>query len=124
MDTRLPPTARYSRSVPRTFSRPIGSCFPGYNVRPTEIAGAIGLQQLRKLDSFVERRRQNLALFNSLFAGDARFIIQRENGKSSTFCFPIILNPAFHLNRERVLECFERSRYRSSDHHRRQLSAA
>jgi CDP-6-deoxy-D-xylo-4-hexulose-3-dehydrase len=80
---------------------------PGYNVRPTEIAGAIGLRQLRKLDGFVEKRRRNLALFNSLFAGDERFIIQRENGKSSSFCFPIVLNPAFHLNRERVLNALK-----------------
>jgi CDP-6-deoxy-D-xylo-4-hexulose-3-dehydrase len=80
---------------------------PGYNVRPTEINAAIGLRQLGKLDGFVEKRRQNLALFNSLFAGDERFIIQRENGKSSSFCFPIILNPAFNLNRERVLNALK-----------------
>ncbi len=80
---------------------------PGYNVRPTEINAAIGLRQLAKLDGFVEKRRQNLALFNSLFAGDERFIIQRENGKSSSFCFPIILNPAFNLNRERVLNALK-----------------
>ena len=77
---------------------------PGYNVRSTEINAAIGMRQLKKLDGFVENRRRNLALFNSLFAGDERFIIQRENGKSSSFCFPIILNPAYNMDRQRVLE--------------------
>lgn len=80
---------------------------PGYNVRSTEINAAIGSCQLRKLDGFVAKRRQNLALFQKLFAGDERFIIQRENGKSSSFCFPIILNPAFNLNRERVLNALK-----------------
>lgn len=80
---------------------------PGYNVRPTEINAAIGMRQLRKLDRFVESRRSNLALFQSLFANDERFIIQRENGKSSSFCFPIILNPALNLNRERILSALK-----------------
>jgi CDP-4-dehydro-6-deoxyglucose reductase, E1 len=99
----LPPDSPICEKRSADFFEAYRFVLPGYNVRPTEIAGAIGLQQLRKLDGFVERRRQNLDLFNSLFAGDARFIIQRENGKSSSFCFPIILNPTFHLNRERVL---------------------
>lgn len=103
----LPPDSPIFEKRSEDFFEAYRFVVPGYNVRPTEIAGAIGLRQLRKLDGFVERRRRNLALFNSLFAGDERFIIQRENGKSSSFCFPIILNPAFHLNRERVLNALK-----------------
>jgi len=33
----------------------------GYNLRMTEIAAAIGLAQLRKLDGFVQKRRENAA---------------------------------------------------------------
>lgn len=75
---------------------------PGYNVRPLEMAGAAGRQQLRKLPAFTAARRRNLALFQELFANDPRFIIQRENGKSSCFSFTIILNPAQNPDRERV----------------------
>jgi CDP-6-deoxy-D-xylo-4-hexulose-3-dehydrase len=103
----LPPNSPIFDKRSEDFFEAYRFVLPGYNVRPTEIAGAIGLQQLRKLDGFVEKRRQNLALFNNLFEGDARFIIQRENGKSSSFCFPIILNPAFHLNREGVLDALK-----------------
>ncbi|NQW52664.1 MAG: DegT/DnrJ/EryC1/StrS family aminotransferase, partial [Rhodospirillales bacterium] len=35
----------------------------GYNLRPTELQGAMGLVQLPKLASYVERRRQNAAWF-------------------------------------------------------------
>lgn len=76
---------------------------PGYNLRPLEMSGAIGIEQLKKLPGFTEQRRRNLALFNRLFGGDERFVIQRENGKSSSFCFPIVLNPARRPDRARVL---------------------
>jgi CDP-6-deoxy-D-xylo-4-hexulose-3-dehydrase len=67
---------------------------PGYNVRPMEFQGATGRVQLRKLPGLIEARRRNLALFQELFAGDERFIIQREHGKSSSYSFTIVLNPA------------------------------
>ena len=75
---------------------------PGYNVRPLELSGAIGLEQLKKLPGMTAQRRKNMALFQKLFAGDDRFIIQREYGKSSSFCFTVILNPARSTDRERV----------------------
>ena len=50
------------------------------------------------------RRRVNMATFHELFGGDERFIIQRENGKSSCFSFTIILNPASKIDRDRVFQ--------------------
>ena len=76
---------------------------PGYNVRPQEINAAVGIEQLKKLPTMTARRRANLAYFKSLFAGDERFIVQRENGESSSFCFTIILNPEQSPHRARVL---------------------
>ncbi len=75
---------------------------PGYNVRPLEMEGAIGREQLKKLPTLTAARRKNMALFQELFAGDDRFIIQRENGVSSCFSFTIILNPAHKPDREKV----------------------
>lgn len=80
---------------------------PGYNLRPVEMSGAIGLEQLKKLSAMTEVRRKNLALFQALFAGDERFIIQRENGRSSSFCFPIVLNPERKPDRARVFAALE-----------------
>ena len=78
---------------------------PGYNVRPLELAGAVGLEQLKKLDGLLEARRRNAARFVELFAGDERFVIQRErrNARSSWFCFTIVLNPALAIDRARIL---------------------
>jgi CDP-6-deoxy-D-xylo-4-hexulose-3-dehydrase len=82
---------------------------PGYNVRPTELSGAIGLVQLDKLADMTARRRENLALFRDLFAGDERFIIPRENGKSSTFSFPIVLNPDAGISKAEVFEALQKA---------------
>lgn len=83
---------------------------PGYNVRPTEISGAIGLEQMKKLDSFIATRRANAAHLQSLFAGDNRFLIQREHGKSSWFAFTFILNPDLDIDRQQVLAALKAAR--------------
>jgi CDP-6-deoxy-D-xylo-4-hexulose-3-dehydrase len=75
---------------------------PGYNVRPLELCGAVAREQLKKLPAMTAARRHNLAVFRELFDGDGRFILQRENGKSSCFSFTIILNPARQANRDKV----------------------
>jgi CDP-6-deoxy-D-xylo-4-hexulose-3-dehydrase len=76
---------------------------PGYNVRPMEFQGAVGRVQLAKLPLFTQRRRDNMALFRDRFAGDSRFLIQRENGRSSSFAFTIVLNPNQPIDRRRAL---------------------
>ena len=76
---------------------------PGYNARPLELSGAIGLEQLKKLGAMIAMRRRNAELFQRLFSRDERFIIQRENGASSWFCFTIILNPKRAIDRRRVM---------------------
>ena len=66
---------------------------PGYNVRPTEIAAAVGLVQLAKLDAAVAQRRRNADVFRQFFARDTRFLIQRElsTAHSSWFGFTMIV---------------------------------
>ena len=85
---------------------------PGYNVRPMELSGAIGLEQLKKLPGLTTIRRANWQRFVERFAGDDRFIIQRENGKSSAFCFTIILNPDYGHDREKVFAALKEAEIR------------
>lgn len=80
---------------------------PGYNVRPIEMSGAIGIEQMKKLPKFTEERRKNWALFQKLFKDDDRFIIQKEHGKSSAFSFTMILNPKYHIARERAMKALK-----------------
>lgn len=64
---------------------------PGYNVRPSEIAGAVGTQQLAKLPGFVSARRRNAERFIQLFGSDPRFSVQKEVGTSSWFGFSLLI---------------------------------
>jgi CDP-4-dehydro-6-deoxyglucose reductase, E1 len=82
---------------------------PGYNVRPIELSGAIGREQIKKLPGMTVQRRKNQAHFQKLFAGDPRFIIQREHGKSSSFCFTIILKPESNIDRKRVFAALKKA---------------
>jgi CDP-6-deoxy-D-xylo-4-hexulose-3-dehydrase len=86
----------------RSFE-PYRFVLPGYNVRPLEIAAAIGREQLKKLDAALEIRRTNAARFIARLGGDPRFIIQREHGESSWFSFTVIVKPAPGVDRAPVL---------------------
>lgn len=82
---------------------------PGYNARPLELAGAVGVEQLKKLDRLVEVRRRNATVFQALFAGDERFIIQQErpHARSSWFSFTIVLNPRMDIDRAAVMRALK-----------------
>lgn len=68
---------------------------PGYNLRPTEISGAIGVEQLKKLDNILMMRRKNAKLFVELFGNSDKFLIQQPVGDSSWFGFSLILKPEY-----------------------------
>jgi CDP-6-deoxy-D-xylo-4-hexulose-3-dehydrase len=100
----LPPDSTLFEKRDDDFYEAYRFILPGYNVRPIEMSGAIGIEQLKKLPGMTAERRKNWALFQKLFGGDNRFIIQRENGKSSAFSFTIVLNPESGLSRADVMK--------------------
>ena len=65
---------------------------PGYNLRPLELSGAIGIEQIKKLPKLIEVRRRNAELFKGLFEKNEKTIIQKEIGNSSWFGFSLIIN--------------------------------
>ena len=99
----LPDTLKLSERRDDDFYEAYRFILPGYNVRPQEINAAVGLEQLKKLPYMTDVRRRNWLTFSNLFKGDDRFIIQRENGKSSCFSFTLILNPDKLIDRNKVL---------------------
>ncbi len=103
----LPPDSPLYEKRDDDFFEAYRFILPGYNVRPTELNGAIGTVQLGKLPAMTAARRRNWALFTKLFAGDNRFLIQRENGKSSCFSLTIVLNPELGLPREKILQALK-----------------
>ena len=84
------------------FANSFDFILPGYNLRPLEISGAIGIEQLKKLPSIINERRKNGALFQCKMAEHPKFIIQQEIGESSWFGFSLILRKEFENQREIV----------------------
>ena len=77
---------------------------PGYNLRPLELSGAIGLEQLKKLPFLVEERRKNGFLLNQKINGHPDLMIQKEIGESSWFGFSLIIRPESNLTRTNLLD--------------------
>jgi CDP-6-deoxy-D-xylo-4-hexulose-3-dehydrase len=77
----------------------------GYNLKATDMQAALGLSQLKKLELFIQRRREN---FDYLFRGLSEFdslLLPKATPKSepSWFGFPITIRPDSGINREALL---------------------
>lgn len=89
------------------FSESFRFVLPGYNVRPIEMSGAIGIEQLKKLPTFLKYRRKNANLFISYFKNHPDFIIQKEIGSSSWFGFSLIIRPGSKFKRKDIIKKLE-----------------
>lgn len=72
---------------------------PGYNVRPLELEGVIGVEQLKKLPKFVEQRRENAKYFQEAMKDHPDLMIQKEIGESSWFGFSLVIRKESGLKR-------------------------
>lgn len=78
----------------------------GYNLKITDMQAAVGLSQLAKLDTFIERRKKNFAHLHEKLSGLQDYFILPEqtiNSEPSWFGFPLALKPETGLCRESLL---------------------
>lgn len=90
-----------------SFEEKFNFILPGYNLRPTEINAAIGLQQLKKLKKFISNRVQNGNYIKRKFEILKNIYLQKENGSSSWFGFGMILRPTAKITRNKLVNLFE-----------------
>jgi CDP-6-deoxy-D-xylo-4-hexulose-3-dehydrase len=76
---------------------------PGYNLRPIEMSGALGTEQLKKLPVLIAGRRANAKIFQNKLAGHSKFMIQREIGNSSWFGFSLVLRSEIETDRTTIV---------------------
>ena len=88
----LPKLNHVSNKSDDSFTESFRFVLPGYNLRPLEMSGAIGQEQLKKLPSLIEGRRKNGEIFKEIFSGMKGINIQKEFGESSWFGFAIVLD--------------------------------
>lgn len=77
---------------------------PGYNVRPLEMSGALGLTQLKKVPSLVAGRQANGKLFQAAFENNPNVQIQQINGESSWFGFSMIFTGVLEGRRKEIVD--------------------
>jgi CDP-6-deoxy-D-xylo-4-hexulose-3-dehydrase len=99
----LPQQNHVSNKSDDWFEESFRFVLPGYNVRPVEMSGAIGIEQLKKLPSFLKQRRENAKLFVELFKDHPDFLIQKDIDNSSWFGFSLIIKPSSSLKRKDVI---------------------
>ncbi len=73
---------------------------PGYNVRPLELEGAIGVEQVKRLPAMVEERRKNGKLLQARLEEHPDLLIQEEIGESSWFGFSLVIRPGSRWTRK------------------------
>ena len=105
----------WTRNLPKTnhvsgvksddpFEESFKFVLPGYNVRPLEMSGAIGREQLKKLPKFIANRQENGRYFQDLFGNHPFLEIQEEVGTSSWFGFAMTIRSGSDLPRNDIVK--------------------
>lgn len=82
----------------------------GYNLKATDMQAAIGVAQIDKLPSFVEKRRRNFDLLYKLLKGalqDKYFILPEATKDTKPSWFAFILTCKEGVNREKIVRYIE-----------------
>ena len=77
---------------------------PGYNVRPLEMSGALGIEQVKKLPHLIAERRKNGTLLQNSLVNHSNLLIQSEIGHSSWFGFSLIIKPGSTWTRKDLVK--------------------
>ena len=85
----------------------------GYNLKPLDIQCAMGLEQLKKLPLFTQKRKENFAtLYEALNKWEQYFILPKALPKSepSWFCMPLTVRSGQGFTRRDIVTFLERNK--------------
>ncbi|WP_276353560.1 DegT/DnrJ/EryC1/StrS family aminotransferase [Cohnella caldifontis] len=88
----LPSDSKIYKKNEDEFYESFNFIIPGYNLRPIELEGAIGKEQLKKFDAIIEQRRQNANYFLERIKEVNHITPQKETEQSSWFGFGMVLD--------------------------------
>lgn len=77
---------------------------PGYNFRPLELEGALGVEQVKRLSGMVAERRKNGKLIQDVLGSHPDIMVQQEIGESSWFGFSLVIRPGSTLTRKALVD--------------------
>ncbi len=84
---------------------------PGYNVRMTDVAAAMGIEQLRKLDVFNARRRDNAAFYRAALLRSCADVlepaIERPGAFHTYYTYAMTIRPGAPFTRRQLVDHLE-----------------
>lgn len=87
----LPKDSKIYSKSDNAFYESFNFIVPGFNLRPLEMEGAAGTEQLKKMDAIIAQRRANAEYFREKIKDVTDVRVQKEVESSSWFGFAIIL---------------------------------
>ena len=100
----LPPQNHIASKLENQFEESFRFVLPGYNLRPLEISGAVGIIQLKKFPNFLKQRIENAKMFLKKMEKFDDILTQKEIGLSSWFGFSMVIKPGSSRNREDLIQ--------------------
>ena len=100
----LPPQNHIASKLENQFEESFRFVLPGYNLRPLEISGAVGIIQLKKFPNFLKQRIENAKMFIKKMEKFDDILTQKEMGLSSWFGFSMVIKPGSSRNREDLIQ--------------------
>lgn len=82
----------------------------GYNLRPTDIQGAFGIQQMKKIEKFIDIRRDNFYYWKKQMQPFTDYFIlheERPQTKNTSFCFPLIVRKDAPFTKNQLISFLE-----------------
>jgi CDP-6-deoxy-D-xylo-4-hexulose-3-dehydrase len=80
---------------------------PGFNLRPLEMSGSIGLEQLKKLDKFLTLRRLNAEFFRKKLKSVGNINLQEQGDGGSWMAFAFTLTGELKESRDQLVSILE-----------------
>lgn len=105
----LPADSEIYEKKQDSFYESFNFIVPGFNLRPLEMEGAIGLRQLKKIDNMITNRRSNAEYFIEQMKKYSNIRIQKEVGESSWFGFSLVLMGDLADKRPQLVECLRKA---------------
>ena len=99
-------SAQYG-TLPKGYDHKYVYSHIGYNLKVTDMQAAIGVEQIKKLSSFIEKRKENFRLWTEGFSKwPELFILPRptEGADPSWFAFPVTVKPSSGFTRTELTD--------------------
>lgn len=100
----LPKDSAIYKKSENPFYESFNFIVPGFNLRPLEVEGAAGSEQLKKMDGIIAQRRENAKYFQEKITQFKDVRIQQEIGESSWFGFAVILEGTLKGRRDEIVK--------------------